>query len=75
MAVVLQTLVVNWNFVGGSRGAYIVRADTIPIFGYSIEYIEYLFLLMLGVAILSIVISRSIARYAARLRLRHDPRR
>ena len=25
LAVVLQTLVVNWNYVGGSRGAYIVR--------------------------------------------------
>ena len=25
MAVVLQTLIINWDFVGGSRGAYIVR--------------------------------------------------
>ena len=25
LAVVLQTLVVNWDFVGGSRGAYIIR--------------------------------------------------
>src|SRR5215470_14348555 len=62
MAVVLQTLVVNWDYVGGSRGAYIVRADTITIGGYSIEYIEYLFLLMMVLAIASIVISRSIAR-------------
>ncbi|MGB7938642.1 MAG: branched-chain amino acid ABC transporter permease, partial [Pseudolabrys sp.] len=62
MAVVLQTLVVNWSYVGGSRGAYIVRADTIEIGGYAIEYIEYLFLLMMAVAILSIVISRTIAR-------------
>ena len=31
MAVVLQTLVVNWDYVGGSRGADIVRADTIEI--------------------------------------------
>ena len=62
MAVVLQTLVVNWSYVGGSRGAYIVRADTVDIGGYTIEYIEYLFLLMMAVAILSIVISRTIAR-------------
>jgi branched-chain amino acid transport system permease protein len=62
MAVVLQTLVVNWSYVGGSRGAYIVRTDTIDIGGYTIEYIEYLFLLMMAVAILSIVISRTIAR-------------
>ena len=62
LAVVLQTLVVNWDFVGGSRGAYIVRADTIEIGGMTIEYIEYLFLLMMAVAIISIVISRTIAR-------------
>jgi len=62
MAVVLQTLVVNWDYVGGSRGAYIVRTETVSIFGYGIEYIEYLFLLMLVLAIISIVVSRSIAR-------------
>ena len=62
MAVVLQTLVVNWDYVGGSRGAYIVRDEMIPIFGYSIEYIEYLFLLMMAVSIIAIVISRTIAR-------------
>ena len=47
MAVVLQTLMVNWDFVGGSRGAYVVRADTFEFGGFSIDYIEYLFLLML----------------------------
>jgi len=62
LAVVLQTLVVNWDFVGGSRGAYIVRSDTISLGGFTIEYIEYLFLLMMVVAILSIGISRAIAR-------------
>jgi len=62
MAVVLQTLVVNWDYVGGSRGAYIVRTETVSIFGYGIEYIEYLFLLMMVLAIISIVVSRSIAR-------------
>src|SRR3954467_9658417 len=46
LAVVAQTLVVNWDYVGGSRGAYIVRSETISIGGYVIEYIEYLFLLM-----------------------------
>ena len=25
LAVVLQTLIVNWDYVGGSRGAYIIR--------------------------------------------------
>src|SRR6201985_1042516 len=30
LAVVVQTLITNWNFVGGSRGAYIVRPATAP---------------------------------------------
>src|ERR1700675_3016144 len=43
LAVVLQTLVVNWTFVGGSRGAYIIHPATSPLIG---NYIEYLFLIM-----------------------------
>ena len=35
LAVVLQTLVINWDFVGGSRGAYVIRADSITIAGFS----------------------------------------
>jgi branched-chain amino acid transport system permease protein len=62
MAVVLQTFVINWDYVGGSRGAYIVRQETVSIFGYPIQYVEYLFLLMLVIAIFSIVISRTIGR-------------
>ena len=27
LAVVLQTLIVNWDFVGGSRGAYVIRPE------------------------------------------------
>ena len=29
LAVVLQTLIVNWDYVGGSRGAYIMRPEQI----------------------------------------------
>src|SRR5438552_11603371 len=29
LAVVLQTLVVNWDFVGGSRGAYVIRPNAL----------------------------------------------
>src|ERR1700728_3974959 len=32
LAVVLQTFVVNWDFVGGSRGAYVIRPESIDIF-------------------------------------------
>src|SRR5262249_56647349 len=38
MAVVLQTLVVNWSYVGGSRRAYILRARTIDIGGLTNRY-------------------------------------
>ena len=62
LAVVLQTLVINWDYVGGSRGAYIVREETVLILGYPIQYIEYLFLLMMVIAIFSLVISRTIGR-------------
>src|ERR1051325_3121503 len=50
LAVVLQTLIVNWDYVGGSRGAYIIRPNTIDIAGHEIPYIEYLFFLMLTLA-------------------------
>src|SRR6201986_2349033 len=44
LAVVLQTLVVNWDYVGGSRGAYIIRPEQIEPIG---NYIRYLFLIMM----------------------------
>jgi len=60
MAVVMQTLVTNWAFVGGSRGAYIIRPATVPYLGLS--YIEYLFLMMLGLCVLSVGVARAIEK-------------
>ena len=57
LAVVLQTLVVNWDFVGGSRGAYIIRPEQIEPIG---NYIRYLFLLMMVLAVAGITIARLI---------------
>ncbi|HWX84899.1 MAG TPA: branched-chain amino acid ABC transporter permease [Xanthobacteraceae bacterium] len=59
LAVVLQTLVVNWDFVGGSRGAYILRPEEVPLIG---SYIKYLFLVMLLLAVGALVIARLIER-------------
>jgi len=59
LAVVLETLVVNWDYVGGSRGAYIVRPETIAPFG---PYIRYLFLVMLALAIGALTVARLIER-------------
>ena len=86
LAVVLQTFIVNWNYVGGARGAYIIRpseltlppwltplwdsikvplANLLAIFGqqmHPIGYIQYLFFLMLVLAIIAIVTARAIER-------------
>jgi branched-chain amino acid transport system permease protein len=59
LAVVMETLVVNWDYVGGSRGAYIVRPEEIYPIG---NYIRYLFLIMLLLAVAAITIARLIER-------------
>jgi branched-chain amino acid transport system permease protein len=59
LAVVLQTLIVNWDFVGGSRGAYIIRPSDVPILG---SYIQYLFLVMLVLSVIAIAVARIIER-------------
>jgi branched-chain amino acid transport system permease protein len=60
MAVVVQTLVVNWDFVGGARGAYILRPAKAPLIGG--DYVQYLFLLMLALAVIAVVTARVIER-------------
>jgi branched-chain amino acid transport system permease protein len=59
MAIVAQTLIVNWDFVGGSRGIYIIRPTQAPLFG---GYIEYLYSLMLILGWLSVAVARTIER-------------
>ncbi|HUK10618.1 MAG TPA: branched-chain amino acid ABC transporter permease [Stellaceae bacterium] len=57
LAVVVQTLITNWDYVGGSRGAYTVRPMVAPIVG---SYMQYLFLLMLSLAVAAIATARAI---------------
>ena len=59
LAVVLETLIVNWDYVGGSRGAFIVRPEVIAPFG---NYVRYLFLIMLLLAVVALTIARLIER-------------
>jgi branched-chain amino acid transport system permease protein len=59
LAVVAETFVTNWEYVGGSAGAYILHPRQGPWFG---SYTEYLFLLMLMLAILAIVVARRVER-------------
>jgi branched-chain amino acid transport system permease protein len=62
MAVVLQTIVVNWDYVGGSRGAYIIRPDAVTLGSVSLTYIQYLFLVMLLLSVFAVWVARSIER-------------
>ena len=59
LAVVLQTLVTNWTYVGGARGAYVMRPAEIDFIG---PYIQYLFLLMLALTVVALSIARGIER-------------
>jgi branched-chain amino acid transport system permease protein len=62
MAVVLQTLIINWDFVGGSRGAYIIRPDSVSFGFFKLSYIEYLFAIMLVLSVVSLTVARMIER-------------
>lgn len=55
LAVVVQTLIVNWDFVGGSRGIYIIRPAQAPFGG---GYIQYLYTLMVALTVISVGIAR-----------------
>jgi branched-chain amino acid transport system permease protein len=59
LAVVLQTAITNWGFVGGSRGAYIVRPPQSPMLD---SYVQYLFLVMLVLSVLALITARAIER-------------
>ena len=62
LAVVVQTLITNWDFVGGARGAYVLRPKLAPLIGGG--YIEYLFLVMLGLCVAALAVARAIERSA-----------
>jgi len=59
LAIVAQTLIVNWDYVGGSRGIYVIRPQLAPLYG---SYIQYLYSLMLILAWVSVAIARTIER-------------
>ena len=58
-AIVAQTFIVNWDFVGGSRGIYVIRPQQSPLYG---SYIQYLYSLMLALTWISVAIARTIER-------------
>ncbi len=57
MAIVFETLMNNWRYVGGARGAYILTPETHLWFH---SYIQMLFVVMLLLTIAAVAISRSL---------------
>jgi len=54
-AIVLETLITNWRFVGGGRGAYLVAPAEVPFFS---SYVDMLFVVMLALTLGAVAISR-----------------
>jgi branched-chain amino acid transport system permease protein len=59
LLVVLETLIVNWDFVGGGRGTYVIRPQSVALFG---DYIQYLVAIMLTLVVVTIITARVIER-------------
>jgi branched-chain amino acid transport system permease protein len=58
LSIVLQTMIINWEFVGGSRGLSVIRPSG-PPFG---NYVTFLFTVMVGLAAISVLVARFIER-------------
>jgi len=58
LSIVLQTVIINWEFVGGSRGLSVIRPSG-PPFG---NYVTFLFTVMTGLAVLAVITARFIER-------------
>ena len=58
LSVVLQTMIINWEYVGGSRGLSVIRPSG-PPFG---SYVTFLFTVMVGLAVLAVLVARFIER-------------
>jgi len=58
VAIVLQTMIINWEYVGGSRGMSVLRPSG-PPFG---NYVTFLFTVMVALAVISVTVARFIER-------------
>ena len=58
LSIVLQTVMINWEFVGGSRGLSVIRPSG-PPFG---NYVTFLFTVMVLLAVLAVLAARFIER-------------
>ena len=58
LSVVLQTVIMNWEYVGGSRGISVLRPSG-PPFG---SYVTFLFTVMVGLAVVAVLTARFVER-------------
>jgi len=54
LTIVLQTLIINWEFVGGAKGISIIRPATVLFFS---TYVKFLFAVMLCLAVASVTVA------------------
>lgn len=59
LAIVFQTIVSNWDYVGAAKGAYILTPDPPP--GFS-SYVKFLFMLMLAMGLIALAVARYITQ-------------
>ena len=53
VAIILETLVINWEYVGGAGGYYFLIPEEIPFFD---SYVEWLFTVILVITLFAIVV-------------------
>jgi branched-chain amino acid transport system permease protein len=58
LSIVLQTLVINWDYVGGSKGVTVIRPSP-PLFG---SHVKFLFAVMVFVAVVAVTVAWLIER-------------
>jgi branched-chain amino acid transport system permease protein len=51
LAVVLQTMIINWEYAGGAKGITLARPATAPLYG---SYVQFLFVVMLVLAVVAV---------------------
>ncbi len=59
LSIVLQTLIVNWDYVGGSRGVYVIRPEISGIF---VSYAQLLVALMVGLAVFAVLVAWAVEK-------------
>jgi len=60
LSVVLFTFIVNWDYVGGARGAYVLQPREVP-FGLP-RYIHLLYIVMVLQAAVALIVARTIEK-------------